>query len=151
MLFFVCFTIFKLKHYNWYYISQATARRIIIRALDVITIAVPPALPAALTIGMVYAQIRLTKKSIFCISPQRINTSGSLNVVCFDKVRDRGALDFLNIYMWITTRSSVRSHDFIVGNLGSILEIIALSVLIYRNALQLFQHWKSRPVYHCAN
>ncbi|XP_022090369.1 probable cation-transporting ATPase 13A3 [Acanthaster planci] len=55
------------------------------RALDVITIAVPPALPASLTIGMLFAQLRLKSKGIFCISPQRINTCGSLNVVCFDK------------------------------------------------------------------
>ncbi|XP_071805048.1 polyamine-transporting ATPase 13A3-like [Asterias amurensis] len=55
------------------------------RCLDIITIAVPPVLPAALTIGMVYAQLRLKAKGIFCISPQRINTCGTLNVVCFDK------------------------------------------------------------------
>lgn len=41
------------------------------RALDVITTVVPPALPAALTVGMVYAVKRLRKQSIFCISPQR--------------------------------------------------------------------------------
>ncbi|XP_022090368.1 probable cation-transporting ATPase 13A3 [Acanthaster planci] len=58
---------------------------IVRRALDVITIAVPPALPASLTIGMLFAQLRLKSKGIFCISPQRINTCGSLNVVCFDK------------------------------------------------------------------
>ncbi|XP_038078895.1 probable cation-transporting ATPase 13A3 [Patiria miniata] len=58
---------------------------IVIRGLDIITIAVPPALPASLTIGMLYAQFRLKAKGIFCISPQRINTCGSLNVVCFDK------------------------------------------------------------------
>ncbi|XP_058518091.1 probable cation-transporting ATPase 13A4 isoform X2 [Ochotona princeps] len=44
------------------------------KALDVITIAVPPALPAALTTGIIYAQRRLKKRGIFCISPQRINT-----------------------------------------------------------------------------
>lgn len=56
------------------------------KALDVITIAVPPALPAALTTGIIYAQRRLKKKGIFCISPQRINICGQLNLVCFDKV-----------------------------------------------------------------
>lgn len=56
------------------------------KALDVITIAVPPALPAALTTGIIYAQRRLKKKGIFCISPQRINVCGQLNLVCFDKV-----------------------------------------------------------------
>ncbi|NXB00304.1 AT134 ATPase, partial [Cnemophilus loriae] len=55
------------------------------KALDVITIAVPPALPAALTTGIIYTQRRLKKKGIFCISPQRINVCGQLNLVCFDK------------------------------------------------------------------
>ncbi|XP_053930896.1 probable cation-transporting ATPase 13A4 isoform X5 [Cuculus canorus] len=55
------------------------------KALDVITIAVPPALPAALTTGIIYTQRRLKKKGIFCISPQRINVCGQLNLICFDK------------------------------------------------------------------
>ncbi len=41
------------------------------RALDLITIIVPPALPATLSIGMNFALSRLKKKNIFCISPQR--------------------------------------------------------------------------------
>ena len=40
-------------------------------ALDLITIVVPPALPAAMTIGSVYAQRRLERKGIFCISQVR--------------------------------------------------------------------------------
>ncbi|NXX85767.1 AT134 ATPase, partial [Urocolius indicus] len=55
------------------------------KALDVVTIAVPPALPAALTTGIIYTQRRLKKKGIFCISPQRINMCGQLNLICFDK------------------------------------------------------------------
>ncbi|GAB1609336.1 cation-transporting ATPase 13A3-like isoform X2 [Argonauta hians] len=58
---------------------------IIIRALDIITVVVPPALPAAMTVGMVYAQNRLKKNSIFCISPPRINFCGKLDLICFDK------------------------------------------------------------------
>ncbi|XP_006030034.3 probable cation-transporting ATPase 13A4 [Alligator sinensis] len=58
---------------------------IVKKALDVITIAVPPALPAALTTGIIYTQRRLKKKGIFCISPQRINMCGQLNLFCFDK------------------------------------------------------------------
>ena len=50
-------------------------------------IIVPPALPAAMTVGTVYAQSRLKKKQIFCISPPRINFCGRLNAFCFDKVR----------------------------------------------------------------
>ena len=58
---------------------------IIVRALDLITIVVPPALPATLTIGINFALSRLKLKNIFCISPQRINVAGKLDVVCFDK------------------------------------------------------------------
>ncbi|XP_038301816.1 probable cation-transporting ATPase 13A5 isoform X2 [Canis lupus familiaris] len=54
-------------------------------ALLILTITVPPVLPAALTTGIVYAQKRLKKKKIFCISQQRINMCGQINLVCFDK------------------------------------------------------------------
>ncbi|VDM52193.1 unnamed protein product [Angiostrongylus costaricensis] len=60
-------------------------RRIIVRALDIITITVPPALPAAMSVGIINSQLRLKKKEIFCISPSTINTCGAINVVCFDK------------------------------------------------------------------
>lgn len=65
---------------------QVPAKTIIIESLDIVTITVPPALPAAMTAGIVYAQRRLKRVGIFCISPQRINMCGQLNLVCFDKV-----------------------------------------------------------------
>jgi cation-transporting ATPase 13A2 len=58
---------------------------IVIRALDLITIVVPPALPATLTIGTSFALSRLKSKQIFCISPQRVNVAGKLDLMCFDK------------------------------------------------------------------
>ncbi|XP_073512248.1 polyamine-transporting ATPase 13A2 isoform X2 [Phyllobates terribilis] len=64
---------------------KAGVSEIVIKALDVITIIVPPALPAAMTVGTIYAQSRLKKKGIFCISPPRINVSGKIKMVCFDK------------------------------------------------------------------
>ncbi|EGW10235.1 putative cation-transporting ATPase 13A4 [Cricetulus griseus] len=69
-----------------YDLRQEPPEEVVRKALDVITIAVPPALPAALTTGIIYAQRRLKKKGIFCISPQRINVCGQLNLVCFDKM-----------------------------------------------------------------
>ncbi|ELK31571.1 Putative cation-transporting ATPase 13A4, partial [Myotis davidii] len=68
-----------------YVLSGEAPGEVVRKALDVITIAVPPALPAALTTGIIYAQKRLKKRGIFCISPQRINVCGQLNLVCFDK------------------------------------------------------------------
>lgn len=58
---------------------------IIVRALDLITIVVPPALPATLSIGTNFALGRLKSKQIFCISPQRVNVAGKLDIMCFDK------------------------------------------------------------------
>ncbi|CAG8531740.1 8564_t:CDS:10, partial [Racocetra fulgida] len=58
---------------------------IILRALDLITIVVPPALPATMSIGTNFAIGRLKKAGIFCISPPRVNVGGKLNVMCFDK------------------------------------------------------------------
>uniref|UniRef100_A0A7E4V2E3 Cation-transporting ATPase n=1 Tax=Panagrellus redivivus TaxID=6233 RepID=A0A7E4V2E3_PANRE len=60
-------------------------KKIILRSLDIITIVVPPALPAAMSIGILAAQMRLRAKQIFCISPSTINTCGAINTVCFDK------------------------------------------------------------------
>ncbi|XP_067658645.1 polyamine-transporting ATPase 13A3-like [Haliotis asinina] len=65
--------------------NNDTVSDIIIRTLDLLTIAVPPALPAALGVGIVFAQQRLKKAGIFCISPRGINICGTINVVCFDK------------------------------------------------------------------
>ncbi|RAH48335.1 putative P-type ATPase [Aspergillus brunneoviolaceus CBS 621.78] len=58
---------------------------IIVRALDLITIVVPPALPATLSIGTNFALSRLKNHKIFCISPQRVNVGGKLDIICFDK------------------------------------------------------------------
>jgi cation-transporting ATPase 13A2 len=44
---------------------------IALRGLDLFTIAVPPALPLALTAGQFTAIKRMQKQNIFCISPPR--------------------------------------------------------------------------------
>ena len=59
----------------------------VVSSLDILTFVVPPQLPALLTIGNIYAQRRLKKQNIFCLSNKYINGSGNLDVVCFDKVR----------------------------------------------------------------
>uniref|UniRef100_A0A8C6XSB5 ATPase cation transporting 13A2 n=1 Tax=Naja naja TaxID=35670 RepID=A0A8C6XSB5_NAJNA len=58
---------------------------IALRALDIVTVVVPPALPAAMTMGTMYAQSRLKRQGIFCVSPQRIDLCGKVRLVCFDK------------------------------------------------------------------
>jgi cation-transporting P-type ATPase 13A2 len=64
---------------------QIPWQTILIRALDLITVVVPPALPATLSIGTSFALSRLRRSGIFCISPNRINVAGKINVCCFDK------------------------------------------------------------------
>ncbi|KAG0052662.1 hypothetical protein BGZ83_002319 [Gryganskiella cystojenkinii] len=60
-------------------------RLMFIKALDLITIVVPPALPATMSIGTSFAIARLKRSSIFCISPTRVNIGGKINCMCFDK------------------------------------------------------------------
>ncbi|KAL7991174.1 hypothetical protein Chor_012829 [Crotalus horridus] len=68
-----------------YVIQEQSASDTVGMALLLLTVPIPPVLPAALTTSIVYAQRRLTRRKIFCISPQRINICGQVNLVCFDK------------------------------------------------------------------
>ena len=54
-------------------------------SLDLITVTVPPALPAAMSCGIVFAINRLKKQKIFCISPPRVNLAGQITTFVFDK------------------------------------------------------------------
>ena len=65
--------------------DEVPARTMVVDSLDLITIAVPPALPLAMTVGISLAVSRLMKKNITCISPQSINAAGRVSLVCFDK------------------------------------------------------------------
>lgn len=80
---------------------------IIVRALDLITIVVPPALPATLAIGTNFAISRLKQKQIFCISPQRVNVGGKLDIMCFDKTGTltEDGLDILGVRVASPTHS----------------------------------------------
>lgn len=48
------------------------------KSLDLITITVPPALPATMSVGVAFAIQRLKRSKIFCISPPRVNVSGMI-------------------------------------------------------------------------
>ncbi|KAG8543573.1 hypothetical protein GDO81_024287 [Engystomops pustulosus] len=77
--------------------NGASVHDIVLMSFLMLTVAVNPTLPASLTLCLLYGQTRLKKKNIFCISPQRINVAGQLNLVCFDKT---GTLteDVLDLY-----------------------------------------------------
>lgn len=88
---------------------------IIFRALDIITIVVPPALPATLTIGTNISLSRLRDKLIFCISPNRVNVGGKLDVVCFDKTGTltEDGLDVLGLHVNETVSGSKKFTDLL--------------------------------------
>ncbi|KAG5450856.1 putative cation-transporting ATPase 13A3 [Clonorchis sinensis] len=67
------------------YRSGVDTKSMFIRALDLVTIVVPPALPVAMTVGIVFAQRRLRSQDIYCINPGAINVCGVVSVTCFDK------------------------------------------------------------------
>lgn len=62
-----------------------TAPILIKQSADLITITVPPALPATMSVGVAFAIKRLRKSQIFCISPPRVNVSGMVQIMVFDK------------------------------------------------------------------
>ncbi|KAG8445089.1 hypothetical protein GDO86_010018, partial [Hymenochirus boettgeri] len=66
-------------------INEESVHNTVLMCLLMLSVAMNADLPATLTLGLLCAQSRLKKKGIFCISPQRINVAGQLNLVCFDK------------------------------------------------------------------
>lgn len=85
----------------------------ILRSFDIITTVVPPSLPAAITVGTVYALNRLRKHQIYCISPQRVNLCGKIKLVCFDKTGTltEDSLDVLGVQPATTKGFSHMVHD----------------------------------------
>ena len=83
--------------------GDLTTTEIIERFLDLFTTAVPPSLPACLSIGITYSLSRLKDKGIFCIQRDRVNKAGSVNILVFDKT---GTLteDHLDINGFVSVR-----------------------------------------------
>jgi len=63
----------------------SSIQEILYDCLNVMTIAVPPALPLALNIALISTFDRLKKKKILCSNPERINAAGAINCICYDK------------------------------------------------------------------
>lgn len=80
----------------------------VVSSLDLVTIAVPPALPLILTIGVGFALTRLEAAGIFCINSQRINLAGHVDTFCFDKTGTLSSdhLDFQGVDECSTTTTS---------------------------------------------
>uniref|UniRef100_A0A665UU14 Polyamine-transporting ATPase 13A3 n=1 Tax=Echeneis naucrates TaxID=173247 RepID=A0A665UU14_ECHNA len=106
-------------------LNKVPAKTIIIESFDIITITVPPALPAAMTAGIVYAQRRLKRIGIFCISPQRINICGQINLVCFDKT---GTLTEDGLDLWGVQR--VENGSFLLSEENAYKENLVKSQFV---------------------
>ncbi|EGF82694.1 hypothetical protein BATDEDRAFT_9533 [Batrachochytrium dendrobatidis JAM81] len=95
---------------------------IMLRALDLITIVVPPALPATLAIGTSFAMSRLRQTNIFCTSPPRVNICGKINVMCFDKTGTltQEGLDVLGIRFTSPCVSLFSPRELAMGGVTTI-------------------------------
>jgi predicted P-type ATPase len=84
---------------------------VIFRYLDAISIAVPPALTACLTISTSISIERLKEKSVYVADTTRLNFAGVINAVCFDKTGTltESNLQFLGVYC---CTSGFQSEDF---------------------------------------
>lgn len=98
-------------------IRGVPSNHIALEALDLITIVVPPALPAAMTVGRLVAQRRLEKNKIYCTSPRTINVSGSIDCICFDKT---GTLTEDGLDMWGVVSSVDRKFQPPVKDIASL-------------------------------
>ena len=65
--------------------GELSTKEIVEKFLDLFTTAVPPSLPACLSVGITYSLSRLKKQGIFCIQRDNVNKAGSVNILVFDK------------------------------------------------------------------
>ncbi|KAG8445092.1 hypothetical protein GDO86_010021, partial [Hymenochirus boettgeri] len=97
--------------------DEVAVEQTVLRCFQMLSIVINASLPASLTLSLVYAQTRLKKKGIFCLSTQRINLAGQLNLVCFDKT---GTLteDTLDLHGVVSSdgNSFQDIHYFTTGN-----------------------------------
>ena len=57
----------------------------IMNGIQMLTVTVPPALPATLGAGIQFAINRLKKRGVNCVMPDKINVAGKINICSFDK------------------------------------------------------------------
>ncbi|XP_077146443.1 putative cation-transporting ATPase 13A4 isoform X2 [Ranitomeya variabilis] len=88
--------------------NGASTFEIVIWTLNIISGGIPAALPAAVQVCILYSQVRLQRNGIFCLSAQRINMCGQLNIICFDKT---GTLTEDGMELWGIVPSDKRSFQ----------------------------------------
>ena len=89
--------------------GELSTKEIIEKFLDLFTTAVPPSLPACLSVGITYSLSRLKKQGIFCIQRDNVNKAGSVNILVFDKT---GTLteDHLDISGYVSVKLNEKNQ-----------------------------------------
>ncbi|MCL4126860.1 UNVERIFIED_CONTAM: hypothetical protein GTU68_048858 [Idotea baltica] len=70
---------------HWIQQENVTLTTAIFNSIDLLTFVIPPIIPATITAINLWAQKRLQKNKIFCLSSNYINLAGPVDLVCFDK------------------------------------------------------------------
>ncbi|AET40645.1 putative acid anhydride hydrolase Ecym_6263 [Eremothecium cymbalariae DBVPG len=120
------------------FISMGLSKRVIIlRGLDIVTIVIPPALPASLSIGTGFALNRLKKKGIFCITPTRLNIGGKIDVMCFDKTGTltEDGLTVLGVHFVQNSRKELNFSD-LIKDVGGLCSNFAHNDSPFQNAMK---------------
>jgi magnesium-transporting ATPase (P-type) len=88
-----------------------------------------------MSVGTVYAQSRLKYKSIFCISPPRINIGGKLKLICFDKT---GTLTEDGLDLWGVVGLDNNSFGHVVHDIDQLKDDNLLKTLVTCHSLSIF-------------
>ncbi|EEY59884.1 P-type ATPase (P-ATPase) Superfamily [Phytophthora infestans T30-4] len=82
----LAFILFVVRMNNAIHDQGVSFGRAFLSAFDLVTIAVPPALPVVLTAGVGFALSRLESQAdVTCIDAARMNIAGHIDCFCFDK------------------------------------------------------------------
>ena len=84
-------------------VAELSDKEIVEKFLDLFTTAVPPSLPACISVGITYSLSRLKKLGIYCIQRDNVNKAGNVNILIFDKT---GTLteDHLDVNGYVTVK-----------------------------------------------
>lgn len=74
-----CYTVWLSISFGW------DVWETLLRSVDTLSCTVPPALPAAMSLGVVSSMDRIKRKRIRCIRPNSINAAGQIKTMVFDK------------------------------------------------------------------
>ena len=113
--------------------GELSDKEIVEKFLDLFTTAVPPSLPACISVGITYSLSRLKKKGIFCIQRDHVNRAGTVNILIFDKT---GTLteDHLDISGYVSVKLNEENQ----------FEFLPFTSDIKHNCSIILEHFKKK-------